>query len=114
MIVDYHNIYIPLASDSMESKDADQSVHAQLETTNNMKSLDSNENNKTMGPPSPPSSVKATESDNGRNENGSHLGEVAGGKLPVSGSSASGHRGANAGRNVTTTLERLPADRWTR
>lgn len=108
MIVDYHNIYIPLASDNMESKDADQSVHAQPETTNNMKSLDSNENSKTMGPPSPPSSVKATESDNGRNEG------VAGGKLSVTGSSASGHRGANAGRNVTTTLERLPADRWTR
>ena len=98
----------------MESKDADQSVHAQPETTNSMKSLDSNEKSKTMGPPSPPSSVKATEANNGRNENSSRLGEVADGKLSVSGSPASSHRGANAGRNVTTTLERLPADRWTR
>ena len=98
----------------MEGKDADLSVHAQPENTNSMKSLDSYENGKTIGPPSPPTSVKATESENGRNENGSQLGEVAGGKPSVGESSASSHRGANAGRNGTTILERIPADRCTR
>lgn len=94
----------------MASNAADQSVHAQPETTNSMKGLHSSKDSKTISQPSPPSSLKATESDNGRNENGSHSGEVAGGKLSVSGSSASSPRGANAGKNDTTTLECSPAD----
>ncbi|KAL9134027.1 MAG: hypothetical protein Q9175_004792 [Cornicularia normoerica] len=49
-----------------------------------MESLHTNKNNNTTTLPSPPS-VKATESDSGRNENGLHLVEVVGGELTVSG-----------------------------
>lgn len=85
----------------MGSKAVDQQVHVQADPTHSMKSLRPDENSKSTSLPSPPSSVKATESESGRNENGSHPGEVAAGEPPVAGSSAGAHGGANAGMKNT-------------
>ena len=80
----------------MGSKAADKQVHAHVETTSVMESLPTDKGGNAPSLPSPPSSVNATQSDGGRNENGWHSGETAGGELSVIGSSADAHRGANA------------------
>lgn len=95
----------------MGSKAVDEEAHLQAETTSSMESLHTNKNNNTTTLPSPPS-VKATESDSGRNENGLHLVEVVGGELTVSGNFASAPKGANAGMKNTATLVGLQVDHW--
>lgn len=80
----------------MASEAVDEQARAQAESTNSMKSLPINENGDNTSLPSPPSSVKATGSDSGRNENDSHSAEFAGGEPSLGGSSASANRGANA------------------
>lgn len=110
MIFEYHSSYkIPVR---MASEAADEQVHAQAKSTNSMKAPLINENGITTSLPSPPSSVKATGSDSGRNENDSHSAEVAGCEPSVGGSSASASIEASAGIKNTATLGRLQANRW--
>lgn len=75
-----------------------------------MESLHENGNGDTTSLPSPPSSVKATRSDSGRNENDSHSAEVAGGEPSVSAISASANKGADSGTRNKATLLGLQTD----
>lgn len=94
----------------MATKAADEHVHSPADTTNSMKSVEPNENKDTLSLPSPPSSVKATESDSGRKENDPHSTEAAGGEPSAAGSSSSAPNGANGGMTSAAAVVGLQAD----
>ena len=94
----------------MASKAVDKKYHVDTQSTNGMESVHTNENSGAMSLPSPPSSVKATVSDSGRNEHGSHSAEVAGSEPSVSGTSASANKGVIAGSDHFYSLVGLQAN----
>lgn len=92
----------------MESRAAGKQVRMGVEPTESMTGLPINQDSNITSPPSPPSSVKATEQDSDRTTDGSLVGEVAGG-----GSSVSASGGANGGTMKTAALIQVQANRQT-